>query len=75
MSARKKFAYGHSQDYFDHPYCIGFVRMGDASHSGCVVLISKSNERTRFVWNNRDVAPSLRPYLIGPLLNHGVTYE
>ena len=23
--------------------------MGDASHSGCVVLVSKSNERTRFV--------------------------
>ncbi|KAF8486078.1 alpha amylase [Russula ochroleuca] len=45
MSARKDFAYGPSQDYFDHPYCIGFVRMGDASHSGCVILISKSNER------------------------------
>jgi hypothetical protein len=50
MHARKEFAHGPSQDYFESPSCIGFVRMGDASHGGCVVLISKSSGRTGFVW-------------------------
>lgn len=49
MYARKEFAYGPSQDYFESPSCIGFVRKGDASHGGCVVLISKSSRRTGFV--------------------------
>jgi alpha-amylase len=49
IRARRGYAYGPSQDYFEHPSFIGFVRMGDASRSGCVVIISKSNERTGFV--------------------------
>jgi len=49
MHARKEFAHGPSQDYFESPSCIGFVRMGDASHGGCVVLISKSSGKTGFV--------------------------
>ncbi|KAI0001425.1 alpha amylase [Russula compacta] len=49
IRARKDFAHGPSQDYFEHPSCIGFVRMGDTTRGGCVVLISKNNERTRSV--------------------------
>ncbi|KAI0264421.1 glycoside hydrolase family 13 protein [Gloeopeniophorella convolvens] len=46
MHTRKNSAYGPLHDYFDLPTCIGFVRMGDASHGGCAVLISKSNQET-----------------------------
>jgi len=46
IHARKHYAHGPSHDYFEHPSCIGFVRMGDdASRRGCVVLISKSDEK------------------------------
>ncbi|KAI0303756.1 glycoside hydrolase family 13 protein [Multifurca ochricompacta] len=47
LRARKDFAYGSSQDYFEHPSCIGFVRLGDASRSGCVVLISNDNQKQK----------------------------
>ncbi|KAL4966952.1 alpha-amylase [Aspergillus stella-maris] len=30
--ARKFFAYGEQQDYFDEPNCVGFVRYGNARH-------------------------------------------
>ena len=49
MRARKDFAYGPSRDYFDHPSCIGFVRMGDTAHDGCVVVISHGTQKPRFV--------------------------
>jgi alpha-amylase len=49
IRARRDYAYGPSKDYFEHPSFIGFVRMGDASRSGCVVIISKSIGRTGFV--------------------------
>ena len=49
MRARKDFAYGSSQDYFEHSSCIGFVRMGDTSRAGCVVVISYENQKPRFV--------------------------
>ncbi|KAF9267758.1 glycoside hydrolase family 13 protein, partial [Marasmius fiardii PR-910] len=47
IEARKKFAYGSIKDYLKDRNCIGFVREGDAKHSGCVVVISNS-ERTRY---------------------------
>lgn len=47
MRARKDFAYGPSRDYFEHPSCIGFVRMGDTSRAGCVVVISHGNQKAR----------------------------
>jgi len=50
IRARKDYAHGPSRDYFAHPSCIGFVRMGDdANRRGCVVLISKSDERAGYV--------------------------
>ncbi|OQE26462.1 hypothetical protein PENSTE_c005G04893 [Penicillium steckii] len=38
--ARKRYAYGEQEDYFDDPNCIGFVRYGNAHHSGLACLIS-----------------------------------
>lgn len=43
LIARKMFAYGSSKDYFLYPNCIGFVRMGDSEHLGCVVVISNES--------------------------------
>ncbi|KAE9400227.1 glycoside hydrolase family 13 protein [Gymnopus androsaceus JB14] len=40
IKARKMFAYGATQDYFSAKNCIGFVRMGDSTHSGCAVILS-----------------------------------
>ncbi|TFK75239.1 glycoside hydrolase family 13 protein [Pluteus cervinus] len=42
IEARKKYAYGGTQNYFQERNCIGFVRMGDSEHpgSGCAVLVS-----------------------------------
>lgn len=43
MKARKLYAYGQSKDYLYNQNCVGFVRTGDQSHSGCVVVISNLN--------------------------------
>ncbi|KKK19326.1 hypothetical protein AOCH_004676 [Aspergillus ochraceoroseus] len=43
IQARKLYAYGEQQDYFDHPNCIGFVRYGNSSHAcGLVCLLSNA---------------------------------
>ncbi|KZW03954.1 putative alpha-amylase [Exidia glandulosa HHB12029] len=39
IRARKLFAYGELRDYWDHPSCLGWVRMGDEEHDGCAVVI------------------------------------
>jgi len=44
INARKKFAYGATEDYPSHPNCIGFVRTGDAKHPGCAVVLSNKEE-------------------------------
>ena len=46
LEARLKYAYGDQKDYFDHPDCIGWLRLGDAGHegSGLAVLISNRGE-------------------------------
>jgi alpha-amylase len=72
MRARRDHAHGSSKDYFEHPSFIGFVRMGDDSRSGCVVIISKSNGKTKFVRMTltRGLFTEVPPFL-GPLPNHG----
>lgn len=42
MEIRRDHAYGPRTDYFAQRNCIGFVREGDAVHSGCVVLLSNA---------------------------------
>lgn len=46
LLARKLFAYGTQDDYFDHPNCIAWVRHGDKHHpGGLVVVMSNSNAK------------------------------
>ena len=44
LRARKKFAYGAQREYPHEKNCIGFVREGDGSHAGCVVLVSNADD-------------------------------
>ena len=50
--ARKLYAYGPQESYFDHPNCIGWVRRGSWNRKyGCAVVLSNAhaNEKTMFV--------------------------
>ncbi|KAI0049816.1 glycoside hydrolase family 13 protein [Auriscalpium vulgare] len=44
LRVRKESAYGALDDYLEREHCIGFVRRGDASHSGCVVVLSRKSD-------------------------------
>jgi alpha-amylase len=78
LRARKDFAYGPSKDYFAHRSCIGFVRMGDNSHSGCAVLISKDTQQAgyvRMITMRHFRSLLLGPYFTGSAPNDHVLYE
>ncbi|KAL2871448.1 alpha-amylase [Aspergillus lucknowensis] len=46
--ARKHFAYGEQQDYFDEPHCVGFVRYGNGHHrSGLACVLSNAGAATK----------------------------
>jgi alpha-amylase len=44
LQARQQFAYGEQVNYFNHPNCVAWVRKGNQEHSGCIVIISNSDE-------------------------------
>lgn len=46
LIARKEFAYGNQNDYFDHPNTVGWTREGvpELESSGCAVIMSNSEE-------------------------------
>jgi alpha-amylase len=44
LTARQRFAYGEQVNYFDHPNCIAWIRKGYDIDSGCIVIISNSEE-------------------------------
>ncbi|KAL4907745.1 hypothetical protein BDW74DRAFT_148051 [Aspergillus multicolor] len=46
--ARKHFAYGEQEDYFDAPNCIGFTRYGNAAHpAGLVCIMSNTGAASK----------------------------
>lgn len=51
IKARKYFAYGDQQDYFDDPHIIAWVREGDYEHqnSGLVVIMSNNNGGSKHI--------------------------
>lgn len=46
LDARRRYAYGQQDNYFDHPNTVGIVRRGDAEHpgSGLVMLLSNGDD-------------------------------
>lgn len=52
LEARRSYAYGEQQDYFDHSHIVGFVRMGDEKHpgSGLVLLLSNSENGGKIMY-------------------------
>lgn len=50
LDARRRFAWGSQIDYFDHPRCVGWTRMGDAAHpGGLAVLMSSEGEGRKWM--------------------------
>ncbi|KAF9908480.1 hypothetical protein BX616_000138 [Lobosporangium transversale] len=50
LTARRDYAYGSQQDYFDHGNCIGWVRYGDEHHPrGLAVLMSNSEAGYKYM--------------------------
>ncbi|KAL4895664.1 glycoside hydrolase superfamily [Aspergillus ambiguus] len=45
--ARKLYAYGEQEDYYDQPNCIGFVRYGNRQHPWGLACIMSNAEATR----------------------------
>ncbi|KAJ3734312.1 glycoside hydrolase family 13 protein [Lentinula guzmanii] len=44
IKARKLYAYGGTEDYTSSKNCVGFVRLGDSTHSGCAVILSNRED-------------------------------
>lgn len=44
LYARKKYAYGDQYDYFDHPNCIGWTRMGSEDHKGGIAVLMSNGD-------------------------------
>ena len=44
LYARKTFAFGQQNDYFDHPNCIGWTRLGTADHPGGIAVVLSNGE-------------------------------
>lgn len=46
LDARRRYAYGRQDLYFDHPNTVGLIRMGDGEHpgSGLALLISNGDD-------------------------------
>jgi alpha-amylase len=49
LEVRNHHAYGIQRDYFDHPNCIGWIREGNADHSGCAVVISNGDSGFKYM--------------------------
>lgn len=50
LCVRKEYAHCDQYDYFDHPNCIGWTRMGvEGEQRGMAVLISNGEEGTKFM--------------------------
>ncbi|KAL2820141.1 glycoside hydrolase superfamily [Aspergillus cavernicola] len=75
--ARKHFAYGEQQDYFDAPNSIGFVRYGNARHrSGLACLISNAGPASKRMYvgpghMNEEWTNLLRPHAPSVIIDKG----
>lgn len=39
LKARHAFGYGEQEDYFDHPNCLGWTRLGSEEHPGAMAIV------------------------------------
>jgi alpha-amylase len=59
LKARQQFAYGEQINYFDHPNCIAWMRKGDKEHSGCVIIVSNSDDGYKEIDMGKENAHSI----------------
>ena len=46
MQARQAYGFGEQVDYFDHPNCIGWVRLGNDEHPGAMAVVMSNSENS-----------------------------
>ena len=50
LEVRKEKAHGDQYDYFDHPNCIGWTRLGnEEAHGGMAVLLSNGDVGVKYM--------------------------
>ncbi|KAJ5682033.1 CAZyme family GH13 [Penicillium maclennaniae] len=54
--ARRRYAYGEQEDYFDQANCIGFVRYGNAYHPGLACVLSSGGPSKKRMFIGRQYA-------------------
>lgn len=47
LDVRRKYAYGQQHDYFDHPHCVGWTRIGNEDHPGGMAVLISNKESAR----------------------------
>ncbi|KAF9360981.1 hypothetical protein BGX26_006747 [Mortierella sp. AD094] len=66
LLARKEFAYGPQNDYFDHTNCVGWVRYGDEHHpKGLAVVMSNSETGIKAMDVGKDKAEQVWVDMMG----------
>ena len=72
LKARANNAYGEQRDFFDHPNCIGWTRVGDDEHSGCAVVLSNSENGNKYMEMGKRYAGKMFIDMLG---NHSSEVE
>jgi len=44
LNARRTYAFGEQNDYFDDPHCVGWTRLGNAEHPGGLAVLLSNDE-------------------------------
>lgn len=65
LKARQHFAYGEQVDYFDHPNCVAWARMGNKEKPGCVVIISNGDKGYKEINLGKDDAHTVFKDFLG----------
>ncbi len=76
IDARRNYAYGDQELYFDHPSCVGLVRKGEEAHpgSGLVLLMSNDCDGTKKMSLGETHAGEIWHEITG-CVNHEVTLD
>jgi len=50
LYSRKKYAYGDQYEYFNHPNCVGWTRIGDQENpGGLAVILSNGDDGSKYM--------------------------
>lgn len=77
LDARRKYAYGQQDYYFDHPNTLGLVRRGDKKHpgSGLALLISNGEDGDKVMYVGKERAGEIWHEITGNVTDEVVIGE